>query len=174
MCCAVPNMKPPATCMGTWSTDDAEKMLRVPIERNITPLNNCGPRLCAFGLPKYAESAPRPWRSITPMSPRSTSSHASCHDTSTCTPLRFTIGLRRRSGSSCSCFSVLPFGQMNPWLKTSSLSPRMRTICSCGFTEISKPQVASQSGQVRKTVRFWSLVIPSLCHERAPLRTLGA
>ena len=32
-----------------------------------------------------------------------------------------TSGVRRRSGSSCSCLEPVPFGQMKPWLKTSSL-----------------------------------------------------
>ena len=52
--------------------------------------------------------------------------HASSHSTSTCTPSRFTSGVRSRSGSSCSCFSVLPFGQRKPLLNTSAWSPRMR------------------------------------------------
>ena len=41
-------------------------------------------------------------------------------------PSRLTSGLRSRSGSSWSCLSVEPFGQMKPWLNTSSRSPRMR------------------------------------------------
>ena len=39
-------------------------------------------------------------------------------------------GSRRRSGSSCSCFSAAPFGQMKPWLNTSSRSPRTLTTSS--------------------------------------------
>ncbi len=50
--------------------------------------------------------------------------------TSTKRPSRLTSGRRRRSGSSCSCFRVEPLGQMNPWLNTSSRSPRMRVTLS--------------------------------------------
>ena len=58
------------------------------------------------------------------------------------------IGVRKRSPSSCSCFRVDPFGQMNPLLTGSFMSPRMRTTWSPSVV-ISRPQVASQRGQVR-------------------------
>src|SRR3954470_13356308 len=61
------------------------------------------------------------------------------------------IGVRSRSGSSCSSPRLTPFGQMKPWLKTSSASPRMRDTPP--LTVISSPHVASQRGQVRIAVR---------------------
>ena len=51
-----------------------------------------------------------------------------------------------RSGSASSAFTAYPLGQMKPWLKTSASSPRMPTI-SRPRVVISRPQVASQSGQ---------------------------
>src|SRR4029077_11422245 len=98
---------------------------------------------------------------------RSISSKASSHETSTWAPSRFIRGRRRRSGSSCSCLSVEPFGQMNPWLNTSSRSPRMRTI-SLPRNVISSPQVASQKGQVRNAVRVGDSVMPPACPIRSP------
>ena len=46
---------------------------------------------------------------------------------------------------------LAPFGQMKPWLKTSSLSPRTFVTLPSSIVS-SRPQVASQSGQVRKAV----------------------
>src|SRR5205823_3118949 len=57
-----------------------------------------------------------------------------------------------RSGSSRSCLRVEPLGQMNPWLNTSSRSPRMR-MTSSPRRLISRPHPASQSGHVRMAVR---------------------
>jgi hypothetical protein len=42
---------------------------------------------------------------------------------------------------------LAPFGQMKPWLKTSSASPFVRTTTPSSWV-ISSPQVASQSGHV--------------------------
>jgi hypothetical protein len=57
-------------------------------------------------------------------------------------------GVVSRSGSSCSSFSPCAFGQMKPWLKTSSLSPRTE-ITRSPSSVTSRPQVASPNGQVR-------------------------
>src|SRR4051795_6577348 len=61
------------------------------------------------------------------------------------------IGVRRRSGSSCSSARLTPFGHKKPWLKTSCASPRIRDTPP--LTVISSPHVASQRGQVRIAVR---------------------
>ena len=53
-----------------------------------------------------------------------------------------------RSGSSWSCLRPCDFGQRKPWLKTSSSSPRTETTSSPRIVT-SRPQVASQNGQVR-------------------------
>ena len=93
-------------------------------------------------------------RSITGSRRCSTSANASSQVASTNTPSRFTSGVRHRSGSSWSCLRVEPFGQMKPWLNTSSRSPRMRVdLGAVRPAVISRPQPASQSGQVRKAVR---------------------
>ena len=54
---------------------------------------------------------------------------------------------------------------MNPWLKTSSLSPRTRVMRSSSIVS-SRPQVASQSGQVRMAVR----VAEGIAETYAPAR----
>jgi hypothetical protein len=90
---------------------------------------------------------------------RSISANASSHVASTNSSPRRTNGLRKRLGSSCSCFSVEPLGQMKPWLNTSSRSPRMRAI-SPSRNVISNPHPASHSGQVRYAVRV--LVVASI------------
>ena len=56
---------------------------------------------------------------------------------------------------------------MNPWLNTSSRSPRMRTISS-PRNVISSPQVASQKGHVRNAVRVGDSVMPPACPIRSP------
>ncbi|MEA2466908.1 MAG: hypothetical protein QOJ57_1034, partial [Thermoleophilaceae bacterium] len=50
-----------------------------------------------------------------------------------------------------SAFRPCAFGQMKPRLKTSSSSPLIFTTCP-SLVSIASPQVASQSGQVRKCV----------------------
>ena len=60
-------------------------------------------------------------------------------------PSRLISAVRTRSGSSCSCLSVDPFGQMNPWLNTSSRSPRI-LVTRMLSTVISSPHPASQRG----------------------------
>ncbi len=69
-----------------------------------------------------------------------------------------------RSGSSCSARSAEPLGQMKPWLKTSSASPRIDTTRSPSSSS-SSPQVASQSGQVRKAV---TAIAPNLTPRGRP------
>ena len=59
-----------------------------------------------------------------------------------------------RSGSSCSCLSPVAFGQRKPREKTSSASPRTETTASPSVS-ISRPQVASQNGQVR----WWTAIL---------------
>ena len=81
----------------------------------------------------------------------SISANASSQVASRSSPSRRTSGDRSRSGSSRSSFSPNAFGQMNPWLRTSSSSPRIETI-SPSATSTRSPQVASQKGQVRKWV----------------------
>src|SRR5262245_52340078 len=82
------------------------------------------------------------------------------------------MGRRSQSGSSWSCLSVEPFGQMKPWLNTSARSPRMRVTLSSPLlprSPISNPQPASHSGQVRKAVRVAALSLMHPCsHDRAP------
>ena len=99
---------------------------------------------------------PAPGGRARPRSSRKRSSmnaNASSHETSSKPPSgRRSSGARRRSGSSCSSAIDAPFGQMKPLLKTSSASPRTFTIRSPSSVS-SRPQVASQSGQVRMAVR---------------------
>jgi hypothetical protein len=78
----------------------------------------------------------------------SISSKASSQLASTSSPWRRTSGVRSRSGSSCSCLSPCALGQMKPRLSTSSASPRTDTT-SFPSVSTSRPQVASQKGQVR-------------------------
>src|SRR5262245_16511911 len=76
------------------------------------------------------------------------------------------MGRRSQSGSSWSCLSVEPFGQMKPWLNTSARSPRMRVTLSSPLlprSPISNPQPASHSGQVRKAVRVAALSLMHPC-----------
>src|SRR5262245_7763561 len=101
----------------------------------------------------------------------SISANASSQVTSTNAPSRLTMGRRSQSGSSCSCLSVEPLGQMKPWLNTSARSPRMRVTASSPLLPrrpISSPQPASHSGQVRKAVRVAAVsVMPPCSHDRA-------
>ena len=62
-----------------------------------------------------------------------------------------TSGVRSRSGSACRCSRPVALGHRKPWLNTSSRRPgRRRPRCPTSVT--SRPQVASQKGQVRKCV----------------------
>lgn len=63
-----------------------------------------------------------------------------------------TSGVRNRSGSASSSPNDAPFGQMNPWLKTSSRSPRALVTRVPSMVRVS-PQVASHRGQTRRAVR---------------------
>src|SRR3954451_4421351 len=92
------------------------------------------------------------------------------------------IGVRSRSGSSCSALSATPLGQMKPCEKTSSASPRTFTSSSPSSVS-SRPQVASQNGQVRKAVRAtafdptWLLgpvALLELLARAAPARVVAA
>ena len=60
-----------------------------------------------------------------------------------------TSGCRRRSGSSWRSASAAAFGQIYPWLKGSSASPRMETTL-LPSTSTATPQAASQRVQVTK------------------------
>src|SRR3954454_19969882 len=98
-------------------------------------------------------AASRPCSTTSGGSRRSISANASSHVAgASCPSAPRTIGARRRSGSSCSAFSATPLGQMNPCEKTSSASPRTLTSSSPSSVS-SRPQVASQKGQVRKSAR---------------------
>src|SRR3954466_3744751 len=78
--------------------------------------------------------------------------NASSHETGEKAPSApRSIGVRRRSGSSCSSARLKPFGHKKPWLKTSRASTRIRDTPP--LTVISSPHVASQRGQVRIAVR---------------------
>src|SRR5436190_3333693 len=78
--------------------------------------------------------------------------NASSHDTGENAPSGpRSVGVRSRSGSSCSSARLTPFVHKNPWLKTSCASPRIRDTPP--LTVISSPHVASQRGQVRIAVR---------------------
>ncbi len=105
-------------------------------------------RLWALGLPRYTATAFFPCSAISGASRRSISSNASSQLASTSSPSRRTSGVVSRSGSSWSCLTPYAFGQMKPWLNTSSVSPRTDTT-SRPSVSISRPQVASQNGQVR-------------------------
>ena len=86
----------------------------------------------------------------------STSANASSHVASTWTPSRLISGVRRRSGSSWSCLSVEPFGQMKPVAEhvvAVAADALHRSTVVAVRTVISSPHAASHSGQVRKAVR---------------------
>ena len=71
-------------------------------------------------------------------------------------PAAFRImGVRRRVGSESTSPKETPLGQIKPWLNTSSLSPRTEVTV---FPDISRtrPQFASQRGQIRSAVRSGS------------------
>src|SRR3954447_7269295 len=61
------------------------------------------------------------------------------------------MGERSRSGSFSSSSMVAPLGQMKPWLKTSSRSPRA-PVTRPSVIVNSRPQVASHKGQIRYAV----------------------
>ena len=90
-------------------------------------------------------------------------------------PSRLTSGVRRRSGSSCSCLSVDPFGQMKPWENTSSRSPRMRVTRSRPSPSArpsargrSRPRTAGRSGRAYACRAIGDILRP--CARVAPLR----
>src|SRR3954452_10903084 len=76
-----------------------------------------------------------------------------------------TSGARTRSGSSCSSLIDTPFGHRNPWLKTSSASPRtFVTVWAASSTSSARPQVASHRGQVLKA----TLIARAYSDDRPP------
>ena len=143
-----PNISPADICFGIWSTVDAEYTFCEPSTRSHAGPWMSADRLCAFGLPRYTATAFFPCSAIRGASRRSISSNASSQLASTSSPSRRISGVVRRSGSSWSCLIPYAFGQMKPWLKTSSASPRTETT-SLPSVSISRPHVASQNGQVR-------------------------
>ena len=107
-----PNISPLDSCLGIWSSVEAEKTFFVPIARARRGRYISSPSLCTFGLPNISATASRPWRSTIGTSRRSISAKASSQVAGTRRPSRRTSGVRRRSGSSCRSFSATPFGQM--------------------------------------------------------------
>ena len=90
-----------------------------------------GAEVVGVRVAEVDRGASRPWRSMTRQEAAARPpANASSQVASTNPPSRLTSGVRSRSGSSCSCLSVEPFGQMKPWLNTSSRSPRMRATSS--------------------------------------------
>src|SRR3954468_17606484 len=78
---------------------------------------------------------------------RPASSNASFHETGEKAVPSRRCGSRMRSGSSCTSTMGAALGQMCPWLKGSSSSPRtLLTVVPSISTE--RPQTASQSMQV--------------------------
>src|SRR4051794_34969240 len=90
-----------------------------------------------------------PWRSSTPWMSSSQRTNASSHDTSRHVSPSRTIGWRRRSGSSCRCPRVVPFGHRYPFDQTSSRSPRISLTCPSS-TSTCSPHMHSHSGHVTK------------------------
>ena len=113
-------------------------------------------------------TASRPCSSTIGSSPASMVAKASTQSTSTNTSSRFTNGRRCQSGSSCNCFNVEPFGQMNPCENTSSISPLIRCTAS-DFSVTSRPQPASQRGHVLYASRVSSPSTAAMkpsCHDQ--------
>ena len=137
------------TCFGIWSTVDWPSRCSACRARAAAPAVERAPRGCGRsgcrgrrrprcgrarrGSARAAGRSPRTPRPRSP--PRSSPSR---RDQRRAQPV----------GSSWSCLSPYAFGQMKPWLKTSSASPRTDTT-SVPSVSISRPQVASQNGQVR-------------------------
>ena len=89
-----------------------EEVLR-PQRPQDRPAGRAGRPGCGrWGCRRRRRSESRPWASSTGRRRASISAKASSQLTSTNSPSRFTSGRRSRSGSSWSCFSVEPFGQM--------------------------------------------------------------
>jgi hypothetical protein len=133
--------------LGIWSSVDAVYTFFDPSALRSIPAYRLPARVCTLGLPRYMATASRPYRSMIGVSPASTASNASSHVAGTSLPSRRTRGVRSRSGSLSSSPKEAPFGQMKPWLSTSSASPRTLTIRSSASVT-SRPQVASHRGHV--------------------------
>ena len=126
-------------------------------------------RLCTLGLPRNmpTDCAPCSQR-IDPRRFRITL-NAFSHVVGSSAPSELrTKGDRKRVGSECSSPSATPLGQINPWLNTSSLSPRtdsMEPAPSKDAIVKVRPQLASHRGQIRNAD---SDMRPA-CHERQEL-----
>ena len=167
---AVPYIIAEAACFGIWSTVLAEKRCDVPKDLIKVGSMNAPDRECTFGLPrnKPTESGPE----VLMTSPRRVriTEKASSQVAGTNAPCESrTRGVRNRVGSVSTAPSETPLGQMNPWLNTSVLSPRTDVTVDPVISS-SRPQFASQRGQMRNAVRSESGFMDASLPSQASLR----